>query len=275
MGDTQRASHAAEELGALARCIRVLKRCVRVCERERMHHANTVFVIALGARAVAIGEAILLLLEQQLSCETKVLSRSLLDAVIDMHFLESDSRKTNVRHRQLRIEIAVDRKRALDFQSALEDLTCEQFIGKHPEAEVVLAEYEWAKRDRLFQAPSTNTIDDKQWSRISSAEKMKCLPDLKGKLERLRFPIRRLGDAAAHSRPAILEQYLRNRKDGRVSVSFKPKGDVFFSRTAVVLEASLLLLVAADFFADNFYLGTSYGDKTRRAFDRLKRALQE
>jgi len=171
------------------------------------------------------------------------------------------------------LERVIDRWDHLTFHARGAGLTVQKFFQKNPQLRSVETEYKQATKDPAFRDArnSGGMAALKRWRFISGNEKLNARPELEKAIELLDYPVRQIGDACAHHRPAAVRPFMYTQRDGSHGVRKTPKSDAFvFHDDWVRFEACYLLNLICDGAIEKFYLGPWYERRRQRLDDRIR-----
>lgn len=265
--------HVLEDAGKLAKSV------LSKCSRTKNLHGIRLWVVALAAKAGTTGQAIhTLLIANKCTGDSKLLLRSLFDALIDLLYLQADPTKTKELLRLLSIEIVVDQHEELKFRAITRKMSVAEFVERNPELRKIVEEYEKVKKDQTHAQNRGGTQkgrSSERWRNIGIREKLKAIQGFNQAFRPFGYTIRTLANANAHHRPVGLREFFYRQKDGTAGVRTCPPPQHFmYSSAWISFETSLILLVMCDQLITEFFLGKDLEQRFRRMMDRL-RALQK
>lgn len=254
----------------LSDTLQLLESAVRKCSATKRLRGALLWRVALAARAARLGRAAAQLVESGLASEARLQNRALYDTVVDMNYLAADPLKNRVREQQLHIEIAIDRYERLKYKAEAGDDGIAGFLQRYPELQGIRDNYDRAKKDPLYRAHGRRSDTEKRWARISASEKEKAVPDFDSLAHYMSYPIRIAGNATAHNRPITWTEHVFEGGDKELRVRVVPTTDFTGHSDMVRFLTNLLVLMAADFLVDQFYLGKRWDKRTQRMLDRIR-----
>jgi hypothetical protein len=204
--------------------------------------------------------------------DAKLLSRSLLDALLDVLYVHADPQRPKEFLELLMLEMAVDAYEELAFHAERCGESLSSFVNRNPNLRPIVEHYEKVQEHPAFANKGSREKRGatKRLKEIRISEKLKAIKDFDRALKPFTFTIRSLANAHAHHRPAGLMPFFYMRKDGTRGVRTCPRPDKFmYSADWASFEASLCLLVLCDQVTSMFFLGQTLERRTRRILDRL------
>ncbi|MGD2111007.1 MAG: DUF5677 domain-containing protein [Phycisphaerae bacterium] len=262
-------------LAVLHDTIKLARQIVRKCTKEKHLKEDRLWVVSLLAKAASTSEAVHTLASHGLAVETKILSRSIYDALIDIYYIRSDPGRTRERWDLYCLEYAEDRYEHLKFLARMHETHVKGIVKIYPSLREVAEEYARVKRDPAFKKRSKGDRQwfPERWRWISAAKKLKGLADfIKRDFDRIMgFSVRKLGDAHAHHRPVALRLLWYPKGRSEAGVRSRPRSDEFFySAEFVAFEVCLLMIAMCDQVADKFFLLPGFEKRLKKLVDRLR-----
>lgn len=234
---------------------------------------HNIWIFALLAKVVTTGRSASKLIRERQYWDAKLLIRSLYDAVVDIHYILHAPSSRRQMMDLLEIEMAVDDYEQLRFFARREnkkiaDLPQDQTIRR------IVGDYRTAQRQPAFNASRNDW--PKRWRSITNGEKRKCIRESLAKswLDEFDYLVSYLGDAAAHSRFAVLKTYVREDANGIVRFVTRPKLPHFLQPTILRLEVFVCLLGASAVIIDHFHLNELLAERAQRLRSRWLKAIK-
>jgi len=235
------------------------------------------WTLSRAAHIASLGESILTLLTSGKLSGCKLITRSMLDGMVDILYLNSHSISESDLFEFFGMETAEDRYADLKFELLRRNWSEQEVRQKDPECKRIIDEYKRVQAHPLTQAGSKGIRGKVRWRFISSGIKFKAANEKVARaLKPLEHTIRELGNAQAHHRPSELNRFMVQVEPDKVSVRTKsreqPKDR--YSPEWLAFEANLCLIITADQLNDIFDLSPSFAPRVQKLHDELKALLK-
>ncbi|MCH7839221.1 MAG: hypothetical protein IID38_03155 [Planctomycetes bacterium] len=253
----------------LRRSIDLSLEVLRTCGTTKRTDGVNLWVFMSFAKLIHTAQSARVLLDLHRTVDVKLLARAVLDGLIDIVFLLRGPIPRRRLTRLMTIEAAIDAYEDLSFQARLRGESVEQLVTKHPRLCWVIKNYEQARKDPLSQQTAQKApITEKRWRFISMEEKLIPLKELAKATTLFEYPLRTLGNAAAHARPAILKEFARVGDDGMPRIQARQKTRRFLLKSEwVALDIAICLLMAVDVLVDKYYLDSAFAGRLQSLID--------
>lgn len=275
---TKSAQKAGSRIPILEDVIKLADKVVRKCNKTKDLRGTRLWRVAYVARATATARAVLLLLEKDLGTETRILIRSLYDAVIDTLFIGQNPEHGTRIHRALVDEAIVDRYRHVEFLAVLDNgSSVAQYADKVPSARAVIAEYTRVKNQPAFQREKYELgLWERRWRDISAKQKLNALSEFPKAFRKFEYVMRAVGDAFAHNTPLALRGTMYPRRNGGLGVrTISEPIDYTETDEFCGFLACLLLLIICGHTICDLFLSKRLKDEVQSIMDRLVAAGKE
>ena len=254
--------------------LRLGRAILREIERDKPCEDIHAWVFALVAKITASGLAVQALIRAGCTWDAKLVTRSMLDGMIDIAYILSNPLAKPRLIELLRIEAEFDKYGEVEHCAVMQNKSPRQLARDLPGVRAVIESHDRA-REKVKSVEESNKRrrpkKPARWKDIKLSEKLRQSVDTSRIASRIDLSVRRLGNAAAHARPIALEHLTRAGKNGELRFLLRPPPrSPFYGPDTTAAEAAFCLLTAYNVVIDHYNLSERLGKRLQRLLDRQR-----
>ncbi len=262
----------ADRVRFLGLSTKVVDRVLAECNDTKSLSPFNIWVFGLLAKSAQSGRAVVSLVSSRRTLDASLVGRSILDSAIDISYLLDGPLGIDRLNRLLSIEAAHDEFDEFKDYCRRIKKTTKSVVGVHPWAQQVVYRHRRARYDWITRGKSCASPGEKRWRNMSLNEKIGPLATRVKQFRLFQDPMRRLGDAAAHSRPLAFKEFLHVDATGAGVIRVSQKASGQRNRPSqLAFEVGVYILIASSAIVEHYALSSRHERAIVQLLDSVRR----